>query len=255
MIKNFYVLTINGAPLYIQGEQDPDKTVLLSGFLGALNVLAGSIDKSHLNKIELEMHTYFYSVHDSIISVIEADPKDDVESRTYQIIAQKLGKSFINQYTNEKLLNFNGCTDEFCTFTQFYEKIVNEVQQMLNQSHKDFITKYFVETGHDKNILGRCVFDLEKDEIIASDIPASEFSVKDFENFGSMLFNFVGKLGKELKSGDINEILIRAKNYWIGGFKKQNLAVFMLFSQDYFGNVLPEFVKTSLNDTAQTNEK
>jgi hypothetical protein len=250
MIKNFYILTTNGQPLYLQGEIDSDKTVLLSGFLGAINMLAGTLDKSHLNKIELASHSYFYSIHDSVISVIEADPKDEVESRTYQIIAQKLGKSFIETYTNEKILDWAGSCDEFCTFTKLYERIVSEVQQMLNQSHRDFITKYFVETGNDKNILGRCVFDLEKDEIIASDIP-NDISVKDFENFGSMLFNFVGKLGKELKSGDINEILIRAKKYWIGGFKKGNLAVFMLFSQDYFGAVLPEFVTSCLNDKTE----
>jgi len=89
------------------------------------------------------------------------------------------------------------------------------------------------------------VYDLDQDEVISHDIP-QDIDLKDFESFGSMLFSFTNRLGKELKAGEINEILIRAKNYWIGGFRKANLAVFMLFAQDYFGKVLPDFVSNAL---------
>jgi hypothetical protein len=60
------------------------------------------------------------------------------------------------------------------------------------------------------------------------------------------MFNFVDRLGRELKSGNINEILMRAEKYWIGGFRKGDLAVFMLFKQEYFGDNLPEFVKSAV---------
>ena len=87
----------------------------------------------------------------------------------------------------------------------------------------------------------------EKDEIISRDTPP-DCTVDDFESFGSMLFAFLGRLGKELKTGQINEILIRGSKYWLGGFRKGSLAVFMLFDLKYFGKVLPEFVNAPLTD-------
>ena len=91
------------------------------------------------------------------------------------------------------------------------------------------------------------IYDLEKDEIISRDTPP-DCSVTDFESFGSMLFAFLGRLGKELKTGAVNEVLIRGQKYWLGGFKKGSLAVFMLFDLHYFGKVLPDFVNASLDD-------
>jgi len=39
---------------------------------------------------------------------------------------------------------------------------------------------------------------------------------------------------------------MRAKNYWIAAFRKGNYAVFMIFSQDFFGRILPDFVTKAL---------
>jgi hypothetical protein len=245
MIRNVLILCSTGQPLYLEGEKDLVNEVLLGGFLTALQSFAESMQNTRINKIELDKRTYFYSVMDPIISVVEADAKDEIENRVYQIIAERLARAFLEMYPKDKILHWCGKFEDFEGFDPVYKRIEAETTQMLHQSQKDFITKYFVEAAKDSNIVGKVIFDLDKDEIIASDIPM-DIVVKDFESFGSMLFSFVERLGKELKAGEINEILIRAKKYWIGGFRRGQLAVFMLFSQDYFGKVLPEFVSAAL---------
>jgi hypothetical protein len=245
MIKNFLVLCSTGQPLFLKGEKDLVNEVLLGGFLTALQSFAEKMQNTRINKIELDKHTYFYSVMDPIITVIEADAKDEIENRVYQIIAERLARAFLDLNTKEKIISWCGNFDDFIGFEETYEKIAADVENMLHQSHKEFITQYFVAAAKDSNILGKVIFDLEKDVVIASDIPR-DIAVADLESFGSMLFSFLGRLGQELKAGEINEVLIRAKNYWIGGFRKGQLAVFMLFSQDYFGKVLPEFVGAAL---------
>ncbi len=245
MIRTVLILCSSGQPLFIKGEQGLINDVLLGGFLTALQSFAESMQNTRINKIELDKHTYFYSVMNPIISVVEADSKDEIENRVYQIIAERLARAFLELYPKEIIANWHGRLEDFEAFEPTYSRVEAEVSQMLYQSQKDFITKYFVEAAKDSNIVGKVIFDLDKDEIIASDIPM-DIIVKDFESFGSMLFSFVERLGKELKAGDINEILIRAKKYWIGGFRREQLAVFMLFSQDYFGKVLPEFVSAAL---------
>ncbi len=208
-------------------------------------MLAGTLQRSRLNKIELADHTYFYAVNGPIISVLEADPSDESESRIYQMIAQRLARSFLDRYPESFVTNWSGECETFQGFRDQCSNICNEFSPMMRQSQREFITQYFYEAAKDSNVLGIVVFDLVKDEVLSSDIP-QDFSVQDFEAFGSMLFSFLTRLAKELKAGEINEILLRAKNYWIGGFKRGDLAVFMLFAQDYFGKVLPEFVSTPL---------
>ncbi len=203
------------------------------------------MQNTRINKIELDKHTYFYSVMNPIISVVETDSQDEIENRVYQIIAERLARAFLELYPKEIIANWHGRLEDFEAFAPIYSRVEAEVSQFLHQNQKDFITKYFVEAAKDSNIVGNVIFDLGKDEIIASDI-STDIMAKDFESFGSMLFSFVKRLGKELKAGDLNEILIRAKKYWIGGFRREQLAVFMLFSQDYFGKVLPEFVSAAL---------
>ncbi len=246
MIKNALILCSSGQPLFLKGEKDLVNEVLLGGFLTALQSFAEKMQNTRINKIELDKRTYFYSVMDPIISVVEADSKDEIENRVYQIIAERLARAFLEMYTKDKIQNWCGNFEDFANFTPIYERVAAETTQMLRQTQKEFITKYFVEAAKDANVLGKVVFDLAKDEVIASDIP-KDFSVGNFESFGSMLFSFLGRLGQEFKAGEINEILIRARNYWIGGFRKGQLAVFMLFSQDYFGKVLPEFVRAALD--------
>lgn len=243
MIRSYYVIC-NGSPLYIHSDRGEEQTqALLSGFLSAFQTFASNLDKSRISKIELDTGSYFYAINKPILSVIETDnPEDELEARVFQIIAERLGRSFVEKYGDKNILNWCGDTEEYIDFKPTYDKIVEDASDLLKKSQKDFITEYFVEAASDENIIGVVVFDLEKDEIIASDIP-HDFEEDDFEAFGSMLFAFIDRLGRQLKAGGINELIMRAKNYWIGGFRKESMAVFMIFTQDYFGTILPNFVK------------
>ncbi|MFW9923628.1 MAG: hypothetical protein ACFFDW_10130 [Candidatus Thorarchaeota archaeon] len=246
-IKNFWILSSSGIPLFLLDEENADENILIGGFFSALQILIDSIEHSPFNKIELENRTYFYYFKDPIISVVEAEAKTETETQVYQIITQKLGKAFIEMYPKEMLRNFAIDQSIYKEFRGQYEKIIAEIDSMLEQSHKDFLSKYFVEAAKDENVLGIVIYDLEKDEIISRDTPP-DCAVTDFESFGSMLFSFLERLGKELKTGKINEILLRGQKYWLGGFRKGTLAVFMLFDLKYFGKVLPEFVNASLDN-------
>jgi hypothetical protein len=249
-IRNFWVLGLNGLPLFSDGMDDSDRKLLLSGFLGAFKILADSVQGCQLNKMAFEDNVFYYYVSNQTVAVLEAQVENEVEDRALQISAQRLGKAFNQEFPSESIESWCGDCEQFESFMPVYKKICTDVLKMLNQSQREYITQYFAEAARDPNVLGCVVFDLERDEILASDIP-SDISVNDFESFGSMLFSFTNRLGKQLKSGDINEILIRAQNYWIGGFKRNELAVFMLFAQDYFGRVLPEFVVDALNNQEQ----
>lgn len=243
MIWSYYAIC-NGQPMFAVSKRENEQSEgLLSGFLAAFQMFASNLDKSRVSKIELNTSTYYYAIIHPIISVVEAQtPEDEVEARVYQIAAERLGRAFVEKYSVDALSKWCGNLEDYKDFEEDFKRITSELTSILKEKHKDFISEYFVEAAKDENILGVVVYDLEKDEIISANLPKA-FSRNDFETFGSMLFSFVDKLGKELKSGDINEMILRAKNYWIGGFRKNQMAVFMIFSHEYFGSILPKFVK------------
>lgn len=250
MIKSFMIISKSGLPLYTRGmkkELEFDQT-LVGGFLSAVQSFAESISKSCIDKLNFRENTFFYSTKDDIMSIVVADSAcDEVENRIYHAIAERLGRIFIESYNQEILDNWNGNLEFFKSFDVHYESITSEIVDMLKTSHRDLISHCFCEAAKNDDIVGMIVFDLENDEIIASDIP-TDFSEKDFESFSSMLFAFTNRLGKALNVGTINELLLRAKNFWIGGFRKGSLAVFMIFKQDYFGQILPEVFKTTIDN-------
>ena len=244
MIKSFMIINRHGLPLYTKGMKAVDiDEALVGGFLSAIQSFAVDISKTNVDKIDLQGISFYYAIKDNLMSVVVADVADEIECRTYQIIAEKLGRKFQEKYSEEKIQDpYSDCFQEF---DSTYELITGEVMEMLQKSHKEFISEYFVKAASDENIKGVIVFDVEKDEIIASDIP-DIFSKKEFESFSSMLFAFVNRLGNALNVGVINEMLLRAKDYWIGGFRKGNLAVFMMFTQEYFGRILPDIVTSTI---------
>lgn len=248
LINSFFIICENGTPLFTKTSvRDEQDNVLLSGFLSSINTFANALQKTRISQIQLDTRNYYYAVRPPIISIVEADAEDDVESRIYQVIAERLARAFLDKYGADPVTNWCGDMGEFVDFEGVYEATCTEITELLQEGRREHVSEYFVEAASDENILGVVVFDLEADEIVASDVPA-EFTGADFEAFGSMLFSFIDRLGRELKAGGINEILIRAKNYWIGGFRKGQHAVFMLFSADFFGQVLPKFVERAVDD-------
>ena len=245
-IKNFWILSTSGIPLFLL-KGDDQQNILIGGFFSALQILIDSLEHSHFNKIELEDRTYFYYFKDPIISVLEAEASSETETQVYQIITQQLGKAFTDMFSNQQITDFIGDLAYYNEFRPKYESIIQDIEGMLQQSHKEFLSKYFVEAARDEDILGIVIYDLEKDEIISRDTPP-DCAIDDFESFGSMLFAFLSRLGKELKTGQINEVLVRGQKYWVGGFRKGSLAVFMMFDLKYFGKVLPEFVNAPLEN-------
>ena len=247
------IVNKNGLPLFTKGvgeEDTPDKQILVGGFLTAIQQFAEQVSESSIDKMELKGVSFYYSNKDPIMSVIVADDSDDVEveCKFYQIIAERLGRTFMDKYGQIFARDeWNGDTSIFKGFNQDYERILEEILEMMRQSHREFIADYFVTAASDENIVGLIVFDLDQDIIIAKDIP-DDFTAteKDFEAFSSMLFAFTNRLGAALKVGAIDEIVMRAKDHWIGGMRKKNLAVFMIFTHDYFGNIIPDIVHTAI---------
>ena len=235
-----------GIPLYTKTIERVFDETLVTCFLSAIQSFAEGISKSCIDKIDMDKMTFFYAFKGPIYSIIVAETDDETEGKMYRIIAEKLGRAFVKKYPLENLGSKPTNIQMFADFDQEYEEITSQFETMLQMSQKEFVTEYFVKAASDENIMGMVIYDLVKDEFIARDIPP-EISEKSFESFSAMLFNFIDRLGKELKAGAINETLIRAKNYWIGAFRKGNFAVFTIFSQDFFGNILPEFVTKPLD--------
>lgn len=246
MIKSFLILNRAGVPLYTKTVQRVFDETLVSCFLSAIQNFAEGMSQACIDKIDMEKMTFFYAFKGPIYSIIVAETNDEIESRVYKVIAERLGRAFVNRYTEEGINEKSYNPDYFKDFDKEYEEVTSEFTNMLRMSQKDFVSEYFVNAASDENILGMVIYDLVKDEFIAKDIP-DYISAKSFESFSSMLFNFIDRLGKELKAGNINETLMRAEKNWIGGFRKGNLAVFMIFSQDFFGNILPDFVSKQLD--------
>jgi hypothetical protein len=245
MIKSFMIISKYGAPLFIHTGEDAFDETLVSGYLSAIQNFAEEVNHSCIARMDMQNNIFFYAVKEPIYSVVVVDAADEVEGRIYQIIAERLGRAFLQKYKEKTVLEWNGNLEFFSGFNQEYKEITAEVTQMLKQSHREFISKYFVEAARNENILGMIVFDLEEDKILASDIPKT-IPVESFESFSSMLFSFIDRLSKELKSGTINEILMRAEKYWIGGFRKGTIAVFIIFAQEFFGNILPNFFTSAI---------
>jgi predicted regulator of Ras-like GTPase activity (Roadblock/LC7/MglB family) len=246
MIKSFLLITKDGTPLFIHNhEQDSFDNTLVSCFLSAIQSFAKEIGDSSIDKIEMQANTFYYASKGPIFSIVIADAKDEIESRAYKITAERISRAFLQKFSEDNVQERSGDIDFFSTFKEDYNSIIDDINNMLQQSHKDFISQYFAKAASDENIIGTIVFDLDKDEVIASDVPP-DISAKSFESFSAMLFNFVDRLGKELKAGNINEILMKAKEFWIGGFRKGNLAVFMLFTLNFFGNVIPDIVHSAI---------
>jgi hypothetical protein len=246
MIKSFLILNRAGVPLFTKTVQRVFDETLVSCFLSAIQNFAEGMSQACIDKIDMEKMTFFYAFKGPIYSIIVAETNDEIESRVYKVIAERLGRAFVNKYTEEIISQKSYNPDYFKDFDREYEEVTSEFTNMLMMSQKDFVSEYFVNAASDENILGMVIYDLVKDEFLAKDIP-DYISPKSFESFSSMLFNFIDRLGKELKSGNINEILLRAEENWIGGFRKGNLAVFMIFSHGFFGNILPDFVSKQLD--------
>ena len=246
MIKSFLILTQGGIPLYTKTIEKVFDETLVSCFLTAIQNFAQGLSQSCINKIDMDQMTFFYAFKGPIYSIIVAEASDEVESRIYRVIAEKLGREFVKKYPVDFINKNQNDMENFRDFNEIYDEITSEFSMMLRMSHKEVLTEYFVNAASNENILGMVVYDLKKDEFIATDIP-EEISRKSFESFSSMLFSFIDRLGKELKAGIINETLMRAENFWIGGFRKGTIAVFMLFSHEYFGQILPDFVTRAIS--------
>ncbi|MBD3194023.1 MAG: hypothetical protein GF317_03140 [Candidatus Lokiarchaeota archaeon] len=247
MIKSFLIISKDGVPLFTHTEEDAKVDSSLIGcFLSAIQSFAKEVSNSCIDKIEMQPNTFYYASKGPIFSIAVAEQTDEIDGRVYKIIAERISRSFLNKYPEDQIEQNKGILDFFKDFTNEYGTIIDEIDQLQTQGNKDFILDYFTRAANDENIIGMIVFDLQNDEIIASDIPEN-IPVSSFESFSSMLFNFVDRLGNELKAGKINEILMRAEKHWIGGFRKGNLAVFTIFSHDFFGNIIPDFITSTIN--------
>ncbi len=248
MIKSFLIITKDGVPLFVKSPDKFTDNTLISCFLSAIQSFAQEIEKGCIDSIAMETNTFYYAVKGPIFSIVVADPNDEIDSRVYKITAERISRAFLEKF-NEKVVEKNKeSSDFFDEFSKDYEIITNEMTRLQGQHNRDFILNYFTKAASDENIVGMIVFDLEQDEVIASDIP-SDISEKDFESFSSMLFSFIDRLGEQLNQGKINEILMRGNKHWIGGFRKGNLAVFTIFSHNWGAGLIPDFITSQI----QTN--
>ena len=246
MIKSYLVMNSAGVPLYTRSAEKVFDETLVSCFLSAIQSFAQGLSQACIDKIDMEKMTFFYAFKGPIYSIIVDETEEEAESKVYRIIAEKLGREFVKKYGTDFIDKHPEDMGHFSDFDREYDAITSEFSSILNMSQKDFVTEYFVNAASDEKILGMVIYDLVEDEFIAEDIP-EDIKKTSFESYSSMLFNFIDRLGKELKAGDINEALMRADNYWIGAFRKGDFAVFMIFAREFFGNILPDFVTRPLN--------
>lgn len=246
MIKSFLIISKEGYPLFMKSDDtNTIDNTMVSCFLSAIQSFAEKVGKSKIDKIEMQTNTFYYAVNGPIFSIVVADPNDEIDNRIYKITAERISRAFLQKYPEHSIEEKKDTPDYFEDFKKEYLVISSEISQIKDQGHRDFILDYFTRAASDENIVGIIVFDLKKDEIIASDVP-DYITAKNFESFSSMLFNFIDRMGKELKAGEINEILMRAEEHWIGGFRKGDLAVFVLFTHEYFGNIIPDFITSAI---------
>lgn len=245
MIKSFLIITRDGVPLFVKSPDKFTDNTLISCFLSAIQSFAQEIEKGCIDTIAMETTTFHYAVKGNIFSIAVSDSTDEVDSRIYKITAERLSRAFLEKYNENTVEKNKETSDFFNDFSKEYEQITTEIESLQKQSNKDFILDYFSKAASDENIVGMIVFDLKKDEIIASDIPL-DISETDFESFSSMLFSFIDRLGAQLNQGKINEILMRGKQHWIGGFRKGDLAVFTIFAHDFLGSIIPEFISSAI---------
>jgi predicted regulator of Ras-like GTPase activity (Roadblock/LC7/MglB family) len=244
------LISKDGTPLFISKEKQKEEEfdqALIGCFLSAIQSFAQEVSKSPINKIEMQANTFYYAAKGPVFSVVVSEDEDVEDSRIYKVTAERVCRAFLNKYSEEVIQKEQGVLDFFEDFNEEYNNIIQEIERMKDQSNKDFILEQFVTAASDENIIGMIIFDLNRDEIIARDIP-EYIKDRSFESFSSMLFNFVDRLGSELKEGKINEILMRGKNHWIGGFRRGDLAVFTIFSHDFFGNIIPSFMTSAIDE-------
>ena len=95
MINTFLIIHNSGSPLYFKTAREENINTLLGGFLGTFQMFASNLDRSKINKIELDTKTYFYSIQDPIIAVIEAQiVNQDTDNQVYSIMADRLAEAF-----------------------------------------------------------------------------------------------------------------------------------------------------------------
>ncbi|TXT65495.1 MAG: hypothetical protein BAJALOKI3v1_100066 [Promethearchaeota archaeon] len=247
MIKSYLIISKDGLPLFTISPNDSfTDNSLIGCFLSAIQNFAKEVGNSCIDSINMDSYTFYYSARDPIFSIVAADPSDEIDNRIYKIIAERLSRAFLQKYPKETI---DAQKDEMAAFNDFkeeYEKISTEIGKLKKQNNRDFILNYFQQAASDENIKGIIVFDLKNDRVIASDVPP-DITEKSFESFSSMLFNFIDRMGNELKAGKINEVLMRAEKHWIGGFRKGDMAVFTIFSHEFFGNIIPDFITTKIS--------
>ncbi|TFF97248.1 MAG: hypothetical protein EU547_04810 [Promethearchaeota archaeon] len=247
MINSFLIISKDGIPLFTMNSKDSESdSTLVSCFLSAIQNFAKEVSDSGIDSIKMDAFTFFYSAKDPIFSIVAAEPTDDIDNRIYKIIAERLSRSFLQKFPKDEIDKKKGEVSSFLGFEDEYKKISQEIEALKKQRNNDFVLEYFSKAASDENIKGIIIFDLQEDKIIASDIP-DDISEKSFESFSSMLFNFIDRMGNELKAGKINEVLMRSEHHWIGGFRKGNMAVFTIFSHEFLGNIIPDFITSKID--------
>jgi len=240
LIKNFYILKEGGEPLFTENEGLGIDETLISGFLAALHSFSKELKQGVINKIDLGNHRFIFSVKDPILAVVEIETREDVEDSMYQIIAERLARSFKAEY-QEKIAEWDGSLSTFTEFHQQYDSITSDITDLSSKSYQNIISQYFEEALTNESIVGMIIYDVKADEVKAKDVPP-DFSINDIESLCSMLFTFLDRIGIQLNHSAINELLLRYDKYWLGGFKKGDIAVVTIFNYEFFGNILPNFI-------------
>ncbi len=134
MIEEFWVINSYGVPLFHlnvkNGKRDDSfeaitKSTLFAGMWTAINTVAQQFNNDSINSIHLGSQTLSLKKSESYNLLFIANAPRDVKDKQINKILDKLMNSFIGKYSSV-LIGWNGNIEQFMSFYQEVEKVVND---------------------------------------------------------------------------------------------------------------------------------
>ncbi len=134
MIEEFWIINSYGVPLFHlnvkNGKRDDSieaitKSTLFAGMWTAINTVAQQFNNDSINSIHLGSQTLSLKKSESYNLLFIANAPRDVKDKQINKILDKLMNSFIGKYSSV-LIGWNGNIEQFMSFYQEVEKVVND---------------------------------------------------------------------------------------------------------------------------------
>ncbi len=240
MISSIYIVHESGLLLlsWQRGslENKNKEPVLVSGFISAIMSFAEEVIKGgKIKHLEFGSKHLVFKPEKEFTIVADVEEFSGFSSLVIFKKLEAISEEFKKVYGSRE--NISG-VDVFKSFESVIEYILNREEDI---GIEDAIGRYF----DSEELFGFSLINASDGNILYSSMQNDVGNQRSI--LPSILFTAVNKVSQELKGGEVEQILVKSKNYWIVASKKDNYTLFCLFKRGADLTIVPSLVNDMFN--------